>query len=87
MKKKFVKIYKLHNDGSQQTLATCTLVDTSVECIGDEIFVRNLLEKGTPNYLGNSPETLFPKEGLLFLENLAYVFRSGYLNASKVQEG
>lgn len=83
---KFVEIYKLQNDGSHRVVATCTLANRKVVCEGDEAFVKNLESEGIFNYLETMPEKIYPEDGILFLENLRFSFRSGYLNASKVRE-
>lgn len=84
---KYVEIYKLQNDGEQKIIATCKLVDVGVECSGDEIFVKNLVEQGIKNYADlTHNETIFPKDGILFLENLKHAFKSGYLQATDVLE-
>ena len=83
---KFVEIYKLENDGSQSVLATCSLTENGVSCAGNELFVENLAKEGIADYISGSREKLFPKDGLRFLENLKYAFKSGYLNASDVLE-
>ncbi len=84
---KFVEIYKTRNDGSQCVVATCTLASGKVICKGDEAFVKNLESEGIFNYLETMPEKIYPEDGLMFLENLRFSFRSGYLNASEVREG
>ncbi len=84
---KYVEIYKLQNDGEQKIIATCKLVDTNVECNGDEIFIKNLVEQGIKNYEDlTHNEIIFPKDGILFLENLKHAFKSGYLQATDVLE-
>jgi hypothetical protein len=84
---KFVEIYKLQNDGSQKTVVVCRLGEGGVVCEGDEVFVKGFNEKGIPSYSEKSKDRLFPKDGLIFLENLKFVFKSGYVNASDVKEG
>ena len=83
---KFVKIFKLKNDGSQSTLAFCRLVGNEVICEGDKIFVENLEKEGILDYSSLTRESIFPKDGLRFLEQLKFNFKSGYLNASDVEE-
>ena len=84
---KYVEIYKLHNDGAQTIVAMCKLVGSSIECSGDEVFVKNLTEQGIKNYSDLSDGTnLFPKDGIKFLENLKLAFKSGYLQATEVLE-
>jgi hypothetical protein len=83
---KYVEIYKLQNNGDQTIIATCKLVDNTVLCEGDTIFTQNLQNDGIASYTNQSTQSLFPKDGLLFLENLQYTFRSGYLMATSVKE-
>ena len=84
---KFVEIYKLQNDGSQKIIAVCKLAeDGGVECDGEKTFVDNLKQEGIRDYSKSAGEKLFPKDGLRFLEELRFNFRSGYLNASEVKE-
>lgn len=83
---KIVEIYKLQNDGSQKVLATCKLINNVVVCEGDMVFINNLEKEGIKNYSQNGPDKLFLKDGLSFLEQLKYNFKSGYLNASDIIE-
>lgn len=78
-----VEIYKLQNDGSQKTVATCRLVEGQVVCEGNESIVVGL-KNGIVNYEGEG--RLLPSDGLVFLQQLKNNFRSGYLNASDVKE-
>ena len=83
---KFVEIYKLQNNGNQKIIAVCHLVSDSVVCEGDQVFLDNLNRRGIKDYLQLVDQKLFPKDGLRFLENLKYAFKSGYLNASEIKE-
>lgn len=83
---KFVEIYKIQNDGSQKIIATCKLVGESVLCEGDELFIGNLEKEGISDYLSKAPKKLFTKDGVAFLENLQFAFKSGYLVASEIKE-
>ncbi|MBU3978417.1 hypothetical protein KKE68_01780 [Patescibacteria group bacterium] len=82
---KFVEIYKTQNDGSQQIITVCELVDQKVVCEGDKVFVENLEREGIFDY-STPGKKLFPKDGIGFLEGLKFTFKSGYLNASEVKE-
>lgn len=82
---KYVEFYKLENDGSQRVIATCKLVGNEVTCEGNEALIRTLSEEGIVSY-EKEPRRLFPKDGLVFLEQLSFTFKSGYLNASEVKE-
>lgn len=82
---KFVEIYKIQNDGSQQVIAVCKLVGKKVVCEGDRMFVKDLEREGILDY-STPRKKLFPKDGMNFLEGLKFAFKSGYLNASEVKE-
>ncbi|MEA3272496.1 MAG: hypothetical protein U9P90_02405 [Patescibacteria group bacterium] len=80
-----VEIYKLNNDGTQKTVVVCSLEDDKIVCRGEAENLIGILEKtGITDYSSKEQKTLFPKDGLKFLEQLQYNFKSGYLNASKV---
>lgn len=80
-----VEIYKLQNDGSQQVIATCKLADSQVVCEGDENLIADL-NNGIRDYTNPPNEKLLPKDGIRFLEQLKFNFKSGYLNASDIIE-
>lgn len=82
----FVEFYKLKNDGSQEIIATCTMAEDIVVCEGDEALIKNLEKDGILDYSQTPPQKIFPKDGLRFLEQLKYNFKSGYLNASEIKE-
>ena len=83
----FVEIYKIKNDGSQIVAATCHLKDGMVVCEGDEVLINNLERDGIFDYSSADPDKkLFFQDGLKFLEQLMFNFKSGYLNASAVKE-
>lgn len=80
-----VEIYKLQNDGSQQTIATCRLVGDQVVCEGDEATVA-FMNEGIIDYADPHGKNVLPADGLVFLEQLKNNFKSGYLNASDILE-
>ncbi len=80
---KYVEIYKLNNDGSQKVITICSLKGNRVICEGNKNFVKSLEKDGIIDY-SNLREKLFPKDGLNFLEQLKFNFKSGYLNASDI---
>lgn len=82
----FVKIYKLTNDGNQDIIATCRLISDAVICEGDSIFIKNVTRDGIYDYSSKPRKKLFPRDGKIFLENLKYAFKSGYLTATDVQD-
>ncbi len=83
---KYVEIYKLQNNGSQTVLVNCKLVDNTVVIEGDQKFADFVTNEGIQNYSSEGEKKLFPKDGILFLEQLQYNFKSGYLNASEIKE-
>ncbi len=84
---KYVEIYKLQNNGDQKVVLKCFLRGENVEFEGEgEQLAKNLITDGIKNYLEESIEALYPKDGLKFLQNMMYNFTSGYLNASDVLE-
>ena len=84
---KYVEIYKLQNNGEQIRILKCFLSFNIVEFDkGDKQIIKNLNSNGIKNYLNKSPTILYPKDGLLFLENMRFNFNSGYLNASTVKD-
>ena len=85
---KFVQIYKLQNDGDQRVIATCKLLDSRVICDGDPVFIKNLEHDGIRDYSNKElgADKLSLKDGIKFLENLKFAFKSGYLVATDIQE-
>lgn len=83
---KLVEIYQLKDDGSQGVIVTCKLINGEVVCEGDQIFVENLEKEGIFDYSSSGKNKFYPKDGLKFLEQLRFNFKSGYLNASDVKE-
>lgn len=81
----FVEIFKLKDDGSQEILATCRLSKDRVLCEGNEVFIKNIEQEGIVDYSQSPNQKIFFKNGIKFLEQLQYNFKSGYLNASKVK--
>lgn len=84
---KKVEIYKLDNQGKQTLIAECRLINELVECVGEEKFIEFLNSEGVRDYTKTPPEQLFPKDGLKFLEQLKYNFKSGYLSATEKENG
>lgn len=82
----FVEFYKLQNDGTQKVVATCKLQDQVTVCEGDPALISALEREGVYDYAqGGRDEKLFPKDGMRFLEQLKFNFKSGYLNASEIK--
>ncbi len=80
----YVQIYKLQNDGTQKAVAICSLIDDKVVCEGEKFLVAALSFNGIYDYSSPERVKLYPKDGMKFLENLKFNFKSGYLNASEV---
>lgn len=84
---KYAELYRLQNDGSQRVVLRCQLSEHGeARCEGDRAIQAYLEKEGIENYTTPGGPTLFPKDGLRFLEQLSYHFSSGYLNASEVKE-
>lgn len=83
---KFVEIYRFKKADSPKMLAVCKLIDGNVVCEGDETFIKNLETDGIFDYSEKSQKKLFFKDGLRFLCQLKYNFKSGYLLASEIKE-
>lgn len=81
----YVEIYKLKNDGTQEISVICRLADNIVLCEGNEALTESLNNEGIRDYSRDKPTRLYPKEGLRFLEQLKFNFKSGYLNASEIK--
>lgn len=82
---KFVEIYKIDNDGKQSVLVTCILTSGGLKIEGEQSLINNL-NNGIQNYSEIGDDKVYPKDGILFLEQLKFNFKSGYLNASEVKE-
>ena len=83
---KKVNIYKLNNDGIQSVVVVCELAGRQVICKGEETLARNLEKDGIKDYASKDGKTLYFKDGLNFLKQLKFNFKSGYLNASDIIE-
>ena len=87
---KKVILYKLNSEANQEKLAEFQLNDSNLVVVNNKDapkpVVKGILEKGINNYHGE-PEHLFPTDGIKFLEELQYNFKSGYLLATDVLEG
>jgi len=83
---KFVEIYKTQNDGNQKVVLICKLVDNVVVCEGDEQIKRNLETGGIHDYEKDDNKKIFLIDGIRFLRQLKFHFKSGYINASDIKE-
>lgn len=80
----YVEIYKLQNDGTQKVVAICRSAGDRAVCEGEKSLIASLELGGIYDYSVASRAKLYPKDGMKFLENLKFNFKSGYLNASEV---
>ena len=80
-----VDIYKLEKGGTQNVVATCFLQENgTVEIVGDKNIKESLCLDGIRSYEAGLPKTLYPKDGKVFLSQLRFNFKSGYLSATAV---
>ncbi|OGN02812.1 MAG: hypothetical protein A2651_02500 [Candidatus Yanofskybacteria bacterium RIFCSPHIGHO2_01_FULL_42_12] len=87
----FVDLYELDKDAKQRKIATFKMQGDEpgrVEIDGDENHpvLKNIEGEGIFDYKNAKPGKLYPYDGMSFLENLKYYFRSGYLLATDVQK-
>lgn len=86
----FVDLYELDRDAKQRKIATFRMNEDEpgkVEVNGNEKHpvLENIQREGIFDYKNSRSGKLYPDDGLPFLENLKYYFRSGYLLATDVQ--
>lgn len=87
----FVDLFELDPQAKQKKIATFKMDEDrpeNVEIEGDQYHpvIENLRGEGIFDYKNATPTKLYPHDGMSFLENLKYNFRSGYLSASEVQK-
>ena len=87
----FVDLFELDNQANQKKVATFKMDEDApndVQIEGDQYHpaIENLKGEGIFDYKNSTPTKLYPYDGISFLENLKYNFRSGYLSASEVQK-
>lgn len=87
----FVNLYELDKNAKQRKIATFRINDgepNKVEVYGDHrhLVLENLSREGIFDYKNARPGKLYLHDGMDFLENLKYYFRSGYLLATDVQK-
>jgi len=87
----FVDLYELDKDAKQKKIATFKMREDepdNVEIDGDHNHpvLKNIRNEGIFDYKNARPGKLYPTDGMSFLENLKYYFRSGYLLATDVQK-
>lgn len=87
----FVELFELDRDANQKKIATFKLLDgesSVVEIDGDHEHpvIEGIKGEGIFDYKYARPGKLYPYDGINFLENLKYHFRSGYLLATDVKK-
>ena len=87
----FVELFELDRDAQQKKIAKFKLSEEEssvVEIDGDNHHpvIEGIMEEGIFDYKYARPGKLFPFDGMNFLENLKYHFRSGYLLATDVKK-
>ena len=87
----FVDLYELDRDAKQRKIATFKMQEDEpgkVEVDGDHghPVLESIKKEGIFDYKNARPGKLYPYDGMSFLENLKYYFRSGYLLATDVQK-
>ncbi len=86
----FVELFELDRNANQKKIATFKLVDgengpVKIEGDYEHPVVRGIQGEGIFDYKNARPGKLYPNDGMSFLENLKYHFRSGYLLATDVK--
>ena len=87
----FVDLFELDRDAQQKKIATFKLSEgdegkVEIDCDSNNPVVENIKGEGIFDYKYARPGKLYPYDGMSFLENLKYQFRSGYLLATDVKE-
>lgn len=87
----FVELFELDRDAQQKKIAMFKLSGDGgnmVEIDGehDHPAIFSIKREGIFDYKNARPGKLYPHDGMSFLENLKYYFRSGYLLATDVQK-
>ena len=86
----FVELFELDRDAQQKKIATFRLLEEGsvVEVDGDHDhpIIEGIKGEGIFDYKYARPGKLYLNDGMNFLENLKYHFRSGYLLATDVKK-
>ena len=87
----FVELFELDRNAQQKKIATFKLLEEEsamVEIEGDHHHpvIENICGEGIFDYKYARPGKLHLYDGMNFLENLKYHFRSGYLSATDVKK-
>ncbi|OGN01154.1 MAG: hypothetical protein A3I26_01315 [Candidatus Yanofskybacteria bacterium RIFCSPLOWO2_02_FULL_43_10] len=87
----YVELFEIDRNEQQKKIATFRLLDEDgsvVEIEGDHHhpIIEGVMGEGIFDYKYARPGKLYPYDGMNFLENLKYHFRSGYLLATDVEK-
>ena len=87
----FVDLFELDHDANQKKIATFKLLEgeggkVEIEGEHNHPVVEGICGAGIFDYKYARPGKLYPYDGMNFLENLKYHFRSGYLLATDVKK-
>ena len=86
----FVELFELDSDAQQKKIATFKLLEegagmVEIEGNHEHPVIFSIKGEGIFDYKYARPGRLYPYDGMNFLENLKYHFRSGYLSATEVK--
>ena len=87
----FVNLYELDRNKNQKKIATFKFGEETFGTVQTEETVNHpvidsINREGILDFKFAKPGRLYPYDGMSFLENLKYNFRSGYLSATDVQQ-
>lgn len=87
----FVELFELDHNANQKKIATFKLLEgegggVKIEGDNNHPVVGGIMGEGIFDYKFARPGKLYPYDGMNFLENLKYQFRSGYLLATEVKK-
>lgn len=87
----FVDLHELDKDKHQRKLATFrfgeeTFGMVKIEGESHHPVIDNIIREGIFDHKFAKPGRLYLHDGMSFLENLKYNFRSGYLSATDIQK-
>ena len=86
----FVELFELDSNANQKKIATFKLSEENgvveIEGEANHWVIVSIQGEGIFDYKYSRPGKLYPHDGISFLENLKYHFRSGYLLATDVKQ-
>lgn len=87
----FVDLFELDHDAQQKKIVTFKLSEESGQAVEIEgnhnhPVIESIQGEGIFDYKYARLGKLYPHDGMNFLENLKYHFRSGYLSATDVKK-